>query len=140
MDKDSTVNVEALLQSPGSQALDNPISLDLRELLHNSSITARSQKVRKRDHFSIGSSAEKPPRSKSRMASCGAAADVVPTEQPQGNPFSGRLTDDEERARRDRRDEIVCASSHGDASQGETFVRTFYKMTMNLPRSLFFRL
>ena len=118
MDKDSTVNVEALLQSPGSQAPDNPISLDLRELLHNSSITARSQRVRKRDHSSTGSSAEKPPRSKSRMAS-GGAADGVRTEQSEGDPFSVRLTDVEEQARQDRRDAVDGAFTQGDASQGD---------------------
>ena len=73
--------MEALLQSPGSQALENPISLDSRELLNNSSINARSQRVHKRDPSSIGSFAEKPLRSKSRMASVGVAADDVRTEQ-----------------------------------------------------------
>ena len=67
MDKDNTIDVEALLQSPGSQALENPITLDVLELIHNSSNTALSQRDRKRAQNSTGSSAEKPPRAKSRM-------------------------------------------------------------------------
>ena len=110
MDKDSTVIAEALLQSPGSQALDDPISLDVQELIQASSNTTRSKRVRKRDHSSTGSSAEKPPRSKSRMASS-QVADGVRSDQSQGGPFSVPLTVDEEQARQDRRDAVDGAST-----------------------------
>ena len=63
------------------------------------------------------------------MASGGAAADDVRTEQFQGDPFSVWLTDVEEQACQDRRDAIDGASTQGDASQGENFVKTFCKMT-----------
>ena len=81
MDKDNTVNVEALLQSPGIQALEDPITLDVLGLIHIS-----SQRDCKRGHSSTGSLAEKPPRSKFRMSSS-QTADGACAAQPQCHRF-----------------------------------------------------
>ena len=119
--------MEAFLQNRGSQALINPIYLDLRELLQTPSKSQRPER-RKRDPSSTGSSAEKPPRKESRMAG-GVAAEVDRIEQSQGDPNTVRMQDVEEHPRLDRQDATNGKSTQGNDSQGENFVRTFCKMT-----------
>ena len=123
MDNEGKVSLEFLLQQGCSQDLVDPIAVDLQELINNPA-KGKRQPRRKRKPSSTGSSAEKPPRKETRMASSVVSAEIARIKQSQDDPNSERMQGVEQQ--QPLLERVTAGNGPARAgNRGDNFVRDF---------------